>query len=85
VEITAHFPMTHGKPVHLGDPAEIGIGPLDQPAWGDVPHIRPGEVPVFWACGVTPQAAVMAAKPPLCITHRPGSMLITDIPSSRAS
>ena len=85
VEITARFPMTHGKPVHLGDPAEIGIGPLDQPAWGEVPHIRPGEVPVFWACGVTPQAAVMAAKPPLCITHRPGSMLITDIPSSRAS
>mgnify|MGYP001157858350 CR=1 FL=1 len=85
VEITARFPMTHGKPVHLGDPGEIGIGPLDQPAWGDVPDIRPGEVPVFWACGVTPQAAVMAAKPPLCITHRPGSMLITDIPSSRAS
>ncbi|MFP6773670.1 MAG: putative hydro-lyase [Alphaproteobacteria bacterium] len=85
VEITARFPMTHGKPVHLGDPAEIGIGSLDRPAWGDVPHIRPGEVPVFWACGVTPQAAVMAAKPPFCITHRPGSMLITDIPSSRAS
>ena len=85
VEITARFPMTHGKPVHIGDPAEIGIGPLDEPAWGDVPEIQAGDVPVFWACGVTPQAVAMAAKPPFCITHKPGSMLITDIPSSRAN
>ena len=85
VEITARFPMTHGKPLHIGDPAEIGIGRLDEPAWGDVPEIRAGEVPVFWACGVTPQAVVMAAKPSFCITHKPGSMLITDIPGSRAT
>ncbi len=85
VEITARFPMMHGKPVHIGDPSGIGIGELDQPAWGDVPDIREGEVPVFWACGVTPQAAVMAAKPPFCITHKPGSMLITDRPSGRVT
>ncbi len=85
VEVTARFPMMHGKPVHIGEPAAIGIGPLDEPAWGDVPDVRPGEVPVFWACGVTPQAAVMAAKPPFCITHKPGSMLITDLPSGRVS
>ncbi|MBT3534512.1 MAG: putative hydro-lyase [Rhodospirillaceae bacterium] len=81
VEITARFPMMHGKPVHIGDPAGIGIGDLNDPVWGDVPDIREGEVPVFWACGVTPQAAVMAAKPAFCITHKPGSMLITDLPS----
>ena len=82
VEVTARFPMTHGKPVHIGDPGVIGIDDLNQPAWGDMPDMRAGEVPVFWACGVTPQAAVMAAKPPFCITHKPGSMLITDLPSS---
>ena len=83
VEVTARFPMMHGTPVHMGDPAGIGIADILQPDWGDVPEIREGEIPVFWACGVTPQAAVMAAKPPLCITHKPGSMLITDLPSGR--
>ncbi|MDP7545838.1 MAG: putative hydro-lyase [Alphaproteobacteria bacterium] len=83
VEVTARFPMMHGTPVHMGDPAGIGIEDIMQPDWGDVPEIREGEIPVFWACGVTPQAAVMAAKPPLCITHTPGSMLITDLPSGR--
>jgi len=84
VEVTARFPMMHGTPVHIGDPAGIGITDILQPDWGDdVPVIREGDVPVFWACGVTPQAAVRAAKPPLCITHTPGSMLISDLPSSR--
>ncbi len=83
VEVTARFPMMHGTPVHMGDPAGIGIADIDNPDWGDVPEIRAGEIPVFWACGVTPQAAVQAAKPALCITHTPGSMLITDLPSGR--
>lgn len=78
IEITSRFPAAHGAPVHLGDPAAIGITCLDRPDWGDPPEIRPGEIPVFWACGVTPQAAVQAARPPICITHCPGSMLITD-------
>jgi uncharacterized protein YcsI (UPF0317 family) len=75
--------MMHGTPVHIGDPAGIGIADILQPDWGDVPEIREGDVPVFWACGVTPQAAVRAAKPPLCITHTPGSMLIADLHSGR--
>jgi uncharacterized protein YcsI (UPF0317 family) len=83
VEVTARFPMMHGTPVHMGDPAGIGIADINSPDWGDVPEIRAGEIPVFWACGVTPQAAVQAAKPSLCITHTPGSMLITDLPSGR--
>ncbi len=84
VEITARFPAAHGAPLHLGDPAEIGIGDIDKPDWGDRAEFRAGEMPVFWACGVTPQVAVRNARPPLCITHRPGSMLITDIPSTAA-
>ena len=83
VEVTARFPMMHGTPVHMGDPAGIGIADILQPDWGDVPEFQAGDIPVFWACGVTPQAAVEAAKPPLCITHTPGSMLITDLPSGR--
>lgn len=78
VEITSRQPAAHGAPVHLGDPSQIGIADLDRPDWGDVQEIRPGEIPVFWACGVTPQNAVREARPPLCITHTPGSMLITD-------
>jgi uncharacterized protein YcsI (UPF0317 family) len=84
VEITARFPMMHGTPVHLGDPGQIGIADLARPDWGDPPDIRDDEIPVFWACGVTPQAALRAAKPEICITHKPGSMLITDLPSGRA-
>ena len=78
VSITSRYPAAHGAPVHLGDPAAIGIADLDKPDWGDPQPLRPGEVPVFWACGVTPQNAIRAARPPLCITHCPGSMLITD-------
>jgi uncharacterized protein YcsI (UPF0317 family) len=78
--ITARFPHAHGAPIHIGDPAAIGIENLSKPDWGDPPDIEDDQVPVFWACGVTPQAAVQAAKPTLCITHAPGAMLITDVP-----
>jgi uncharacterized protein YcsI (UPF0317 family) len=77
-EITARYPRVHGAPVHIGDPAEIGIANIHQPDYGDAVEIRPDEVPVFWACGVTPQAALAAARPEFCITHAPGAMLITD-------
>ena len=79
--ITTRFPQAHGEPIHIGDPAAIGIDKLDYPDWGDPTEIRHGELPVFWACGVTPQAAIRSAKPPICITHTPGRMLITDVPS----
>lgn len=77
-ETTARFPWAHGAPVHIGDPAAIGIADVGAPDWGDPPADTRG-VPVFWACGVTPQNALAAARPPLCITHTPGRMLITDI------
>ena len=77
--ISAQFPLAHGGPVHWGDPAAIGITDITAPEWGDPTPVRDGEVPVFWACGVTPQAAIMRAGLPLCITHKPGQMLITDI------
>lgn len=80
VAISRRFPLAHGAPVHVGDPAAIGIADPQHPDWGDPAPILPGQVPVFWACGVTPQAAIAAAGIPLCITHRPGHMLITDIP-----
>jgi uncharacterized protein YcsI (UPF0317 family) len=79
VQITSRFPAVHGAPVHLGDPRLIGIGDLDRPDYGDAVRIGADEIPVFWACGVTPQAALAAARPALCITHAPGSMLITDL------
>ncbi len=77
--VCARFPRAHGTPIHFGDPAAIGIGDLDKPDFGDPVEIRPGETPVFWACGVTPQAVVMEAKPPLCLTHKPGHMFVTDL------
>ena len=79
VQVTSRFPAVHGAPVHLGDPAEIGIADLSRPDYGDPVEVRPGELPVFWACGVTPQAALEQARAPLCITHAPGSMLVTDL------
>jgi uncharacterized protein YcsI (UPF0317 family) len=82
VEVTSRFPHTHGSPVHLGDPALIGIKDINTPDWGDPQRIEPDEIPVFWGCGVTPQNAIRQAKPDICITHTPGSMLITDIPSA---
>jgi uncharacterized protein YcsI (UPF0317 family) len=78
-QICSTYPLAHGKPVHSGDPGEIGIADIARPDWGDPTPIEEGEVPVFWACGVTPQAVLEQARLPLCITHKPGSMLITDI------
>ena len=78
-EICGKFPLAHGAPVHVGDPAAIGIPDLDAPDWGAAVAFKPGEIPVFWACGVTPQAAIMRSKPPLSITHAPGAMLITGV------
>lgn len=77
-QITARFPRVHGSPVHFGNAKSIGIGNLQKPDYGDAVPINEGEIPVFWACGVTPQAVVMHSKPPLCITHAPGKMLILD-------
>jgi uncharacterized protein YcsI (UPF0317 family) len=79
VQITSRFPAVHGAPVHLGDPARIGIADLARPDYGDAVRVAPDEIPVFWACGVTPQAALRQARPPFCITHAPGAMLITDL------
>jgi uncharacterized protein YcsI (UPF0317 family) len=79
IQITSRFPTVHGAPVHIGDPSLIGIHDLQAPHYGDAVEVRPDELPVFWACGVTPQAALLHAKPELCITHAPGFMLITDL------
>jgi len=79
IQITSRFPDVHGAPVHLGDPALIGIRDLGKPDYGDAVNVMPDELPVFWACGVTSQAAVIQARPEFCITHAPGSMLITDL------
>jgi uncharacterized protein YcsI (UPF0317 family) len=78
-QITSRFPNVHGAPVHIGDPALIGITDLARPDYGDAVEVLPGELPVFWACGVTPQAALQQARPPFAITHAPGAMLITDL------
>jgi len=78
VQITARYPSVHGAPVHIGDPAALGIADLGSPDYGEPVSIRPGEVPVFWACGVTPQAVALASRIPLMITHAPGHMFITD-------
>ena len=78
VAITGRFPTMHGAPVHVGDPASIGIADISRPEFGDAPSLRPGDVPLFWACGVTSQAAIEAANPDLAITHAPGRMLVTD-------
>ena len=78
-EITARMPNVHGAPVHIGDPAQIGIADLSKPDYGDPVPLEPGEVPVFWPCGVTPQAALENARPELAVTHAPGYMFITDI------
>ena len=79
VQVTAAMPRVHGAPVHIGYPEQIGIGSIDRPDFGDPVTINKGEVPVFWPCGVTPQAVVMASRPDLCITHSPGHMFITDV------
>lgn len=82
VTATAAMPKVHGAPVHIGDPALIGIADITKPDFGDSVEIHEGDVPVFWPCGVTPQAAIMAAKPELAITHAPGHMFLTDVRNS---
>src|SRR5262250_1749553 len=78
VQITTRFPAVHGAPVHLGKPELIGIADLMKPDYGDPVPVDADEIPVFWACGVTPQSVVATVKPEFCITHYPGSMLVTD-------
>ncbi|MGY6703558.1 putative hydro-lyase [Roseinatronobacter sp.] len=84
VEICAQYPLAHGAPVHVGDPAAIGIPDLDAPDWGQAVRMDPDDVPVFWACGVTSQNALLSAGIPLVITHAPGHMLIADIDEGAA-
>ncbi|GGF37176.1 UPF0317 protein [Aliidongia dinghuensis] len=76
--ISNRFPDMHGGPLHAGDPAALGIRDIMRPDYGDPVAIEPGEIPVFWACGVTPQAAIEVVRPEFCITHAPGCMLVTD-------
>ncbi|HET6879100.1 MAG TPA: putative hydro-lyase [Pirellulales bacterium] len=78
-EITGRYSTMHGEPVHVGDPAAIGIRDLAAPDFGDAVHLEPDEVPVFWACGVTPQLALATARPEIAITHSPGCMFVTDL------
>jgi uncharacterized protein YcsI (UPF0317 family) len=80
--VTARYPAAHGAPVHAGDPSVLGIADLSRPDFGEAVQLLPGDVPVFWACGVTPQAAIEAARVPFAITHAPGHMLITDVPET---
>ena len=83
IQITSRFPGVHGAPVHIGKPELIGIRDLARPDWGDAVEVAADELPLFWACGVTPQAVIAEAKPEFCITHAPGAMLITDLSNSR--
>ena len=78
IQITSRFPDVHGAPVHFGDPQAIGIEDVLKPEYGGWATIPDGDVPVFWACGITPQVAIEFAKPSFCITHKAGHMLITD-------
>jgi uncharacterized protein YcsI (UPF0317 family) len=82
IQLTSRFPAVHGAPVHLGDPGLIGIADLTRPDYGDAVAVAPGEVPLFWACGVTPQAVISSAKIDFAITHAPGAMLVTDLRNS---
>jgi uncharacterized protein YcsI (UPF0317 family) len=78
IQITTRFPAVHGAPVHIGKPEMIGVADLMKPDWGDAVPVKDDEIPVFWACGVTPQSVVATVKPEFCITHYPGTMLVTD-------
>ena len=79
IQITTNLPGVHGAPIHIGDPSQIGIQDISKPDFGDAVTIKEGEVPVFWACGVTPQAVAMESKPSIMITHAPGHMFISDL------
>lgn len=85
VQVTSRMPFVHGAPIHFGDPEAIGIKDITKPDFGEASVIKPGEVPVFWACGVTPQAVAMAVKPEFMITHAPGHMFISDVPNADLS
>jgi uncharacterized protein YcsI (UPF0317 family) len=78
VQITTRFPSVHGAPVHIGKPELIGISDIMKPDYGDAVPVGDDELPVFWACGVTPHSVIATVKPDFCITHYPGSMLVTD-------
>jgi uncharacterized protein YcsI (UPF0317 family) len=80
VSVTARYPAVHGAPVHIGSPEALGIADVSRPDYGEPVTLQAGDVPVFWACGVTPQAALEQARPPFAVTHAPGHMFITDIP-----
>ncbi len=84
VLLSDRYRLAHGAPVHIGDPAGIGIADLMKPDFGDVPELAPGAIPVFWACGVTPQMAIRQARPEIAITHEPGHMLVTDLSADAA-
>ena len=84
-EVCARYPHAHGTPLHIGNPETIGLVDLDRPNFGDPVPIHPGEVPVFWACGVTPQAIALESRPELMITHEPGIMFLTDLPRDGGS
>ena len=79
MQICERYPKVHGTPVHVGDPSLIGVTNLQRPDYGDAVSVRADDVPVFWACGVTPQVALEAARLPVAITHEPGHMLVTDL------
>jgi uncharacterized protein YcsI (UPF0317 family) len=79
IQITTRFPAVHGAPVHVGKPELIGIADVTKPDYGDPLPVAADEIPVFWACGVTPQSVIAAAKVPFAITHAPGLMLVTDL------
>ena len=84
IEITSRYPRVHGSPVHIGLPELIGIEDLGRPWAGDATEVKDDELPVFWACGITPQSVVLDARPSLCITHAPGHMLVTDLENETA-
>ncbi|MDH3667915.1 MAG: putative hydro-lyase [Paracoccaceae bacterium] len=83
IEITSRYPHAHGAPVHVGDGEKIGVSDIGAPHWGEPADFGDGDVPVYWACGVTPQNVLSTARPEICITHTPGRMLVTDIPSKQ--
>lgn len=85
VQITSRFPSVHGAPVHIGLPHLIGIADIGKPDYGDAVEVKPDELPVFWACGVTPQSVIATVKPAFCITHAPGSMLVSDLKNTQLS
>jgi uncharacterized protein YcsI (UPF0317 family) len=82
VQVTARMPQVHGAPVHVGAPEALGITDLATPDYGDPVQFEDGDIPVFWACGVTPQAALAASEAPFAITHAPGHMFVTDVPDT---